>query len=191
MNLPNKLTISRIVLIPLLMFLYLYEPFTYGKILATLIFILAIITDMLDGHIARKQNLITNLGKFLDPIADKLLVTASLLLLAIDGTIPAPFGIISVFIILARDFIVGVIRQMAATKGTVIAADNLGKLKTVTQDISIIFLFILAFNNTADLLTGIAESIFSVTSFIIFFIAVILTVISGFNYVLKNRALLK
>jgi CDP-diacylglycerol---glycerol-3-phosphate 3-phosphatidyltransferase len=173
------------------MFVYLFEPFAYGKIVATLIFILAIITDMLDGHIARKQNLITNLGKFLDPIADKLLVTASLLLLAIDGTIPSPYGIVAVFIILSRDFIVGVIRQMAATKGKVIAADNLGKIKTVTQDISIIFLFVLAYNNSAQLISGIAESIFAATSFLIFFVAVILTVISGFNYVLRNKALLK
>ena len=191
MNLPNKLTISRIIIIPVLMFLYLFEPFAYGKIVATLIFILAIITDMLDGHIARKQNLITNLGKFLDPIADKLLVTASLLLLAIDGTIPSPYGIVAVFVILSRDFIVGVIRHMAATKGKVIAADNLGKLKTVTQDIAIIFLFILAYNNSAQLISGIAESIFAATSFVIFFVAVILTVISGFNYVLRNKALLK
>ena len=154
MNLPNKLTISRIVIIPILMFLYLFEPFLYGKLVATLVFILAIITDMLDGHIARKRNLVTNLGKFLDPIADKLLVTAALLLLAIDGKITSPYGIISVFSIFS-------------------------------------LVFFWAYNNSAGILSGLAEGIFEITSFVIFFVAVALTIISGFNYVLKNKALLK
>ena len=129
MNIPNKLTFLRIFLIPVMMFFYLLDSFQFGKIVAALIFIIAIITDLLDGHIARKYNMVTDLGKFLDPIADKLLVTASLLLLITDGTIPAPYGVIALFIILSRDFIVGVLRQMAATKRNVIAADNLGKNK--------------------------------------------------------------
>ena len=191
MTLPNKLTILRIILIPLLIFFYLANFIAYGKIIAAVIFCLAIFTDFLDGHIARKHNLITNLGKFLDPIADKLLVVAALLLLVVDKTIPNPYGLIALFIILARDFIVSVIRQMAATKNKVIAADKLGKLKTLTQDIAIIFLFILGYSNTVNLLQNISYTIFSITSFVILGISVLLTIISGLNYVLKNKELIK
>lgn len=190
MNLPNKLTILRIILIPLMMFFYLYEVVPYSKLIACAIFIAAIFTDFLDGYLARKYNLITDLGKFLDPIADKLVVTAGLLMLVADQTIPAPYGVLAIFIILARDFIVGVLRQMAATKNTVIAADKLGKLKTLTQDIAIIFLFILAYNNSVNLLTSIARGIFEFTAFIILAISVLLTLVSGVNYIIKNKKLI-
>ncbi|MDD4211194.1 MAG: CDP-diacylglycerol--glycerol-3-phosphate 3-phosphatidyltransferase [Clostridia bacterium] len=191
MNIPNKLTFLRIFLIPVMMFFYLLDSFQFGKIVAALIFIIAIITDLLDGHIARKYNMVTDLGKFLDPIADKLLVTASLLLLITDGTIPAPYGVIALFIILSRDFIVGVLRQMAATKRNVIAADNLGKIKTLFQDISIIFIFIMAYNNVGNLISGLGKIIFNVTGFTLFFVSVVLTIISGMNYIIKNKKLFK
>jgi len=181
MNLPNKLTVLRIILIPILMFFYLFEAIPYSKLIACLI---------LDGYLARKHNLITDLGKFLDPIADKLVVTAGLLVLVADQTIPAPYGVIAIFIILARDFIVGVLRQMAATKKVVIAADKLGKFKTLTQDIAIIFLFILSYNNSAALLTNLGQTIFAYTSFAILGISVLLTLISGVNYVVQNKKLI-
>ena len=190
MNLPNKLTVLRIILIPILMFFYLFEAIPYSKLIACLIFIIAIFTDFLDGYLARKHNLITDLGKFLDPIADKLVVTAGLLVLVADQTIPAPYGVIAIFIILARDFIVGVLRQMAATKKVVIAADKLGKFKTLTQDIAIIFLFILSYNNSAALLTNLGQTIFAYTSFAILGISVLLTLISGVNYVVQNKKLI-
>jgi CDP-diacylglycerol--glycerol-3-phosphate 3-phosphatidyltransferase len=190
MTLPNKLTILRIILIPFLLFFYLFEVVPYAKLIACAIFIIAIFTDFLDGYLARKYNLITDLGKFLDPIADKMVVTAGLLLLVADQTIPAPYGVLAIFVILARDFIVGVLRQMAATKKTVIAADKLGKFKTLTQDIAIIFLFILAYNNSANLLTTLANSIFTITAYAILAISVLLTIISGINYVVKNKKLI-
>lgn len=189
MNLPNKLTVLRILFIPLLLFFYLYEPISYGKLIACILFIVAITTDVLDGHLARKHNLVTDLGKFLDPIADKLVVTAGLLLLVADSTIPSPYGVLILFITLAREFIVAVLRQMSATKGVVIAADKLGKLKTLTQDLAIIFFMILAYNNTASVITGLGETIFAVTSYVLLALSLLFTVISGINYVVKNKKL--
>ena len=100
MNLPNKLTVLRMVLIPFVMFFYLatFIPYGIGKIVALVIFIVAALTDLLDGKIARKHNLVTNLGKFLDPIADKILTASVLFMLMADGTIPAPWGVIVVSI---------------------------------------------------------------------------------------------
>src|SRR5574344_1439894 len=97
MNLPNKITMIRIILIPFMLFFYLasFIPDGWGKIIALVIFIGAASTDMLDGHVARKYNLVSDLGKFLDPIADKLLVTSALLLVVCDGTIVAPYGVLS------------------------------------------------------------------------------------------------
>jgi CDP-diacylglycerol--glycerol-3-phosphate 3-phosphatidyltransferase len=191
MNLPNKLTFSRIFLIPVLMVFYLLETMPYGKIIAGVIFVIAIFTDFLDGYIARKHNLVTDLGKFLDPIADKMLVTAGLLLVVADGTVPAPFGVVAIFIILSRDFIVGVLRQMAAAKGTVIAADKLGKFKTVMQDFALIFLFVLSYFNVGGIMDSYTYDIYSVASYTLLAIAILLTIISGFNYIIKNRKLFK
>ena len=102
MNLPNKLSVLRICLIPFVMFFYLADfiPYGIGKIAAIVIFIAAALTDMLDGKIARKHNLVTNLGKFLDPIADKILTAAVFFLIIADGTLPAPWGVIIVSIII-------------------------------------------------------------------------------------------
>ncbi|MGD9900945.1 MAG: CDP-diacylglycerol--glycerol-3-phosphate 3-phosphatidyltransferase [Spirochaetales bacterium] len=191
MNLPNKLTISRIILIPILMAVYLIDAIPFNALIACFIFIVAIITDHLDGHIARKRNMVTDFGKFLDPIADKLVVTAGLLMLVADGTVPAPYGVIGLFIILGRDFIVGVLRQIAVTKGIVIAADKLGKLKTLTQDIAIILLFIVSFDNSLGMLTFWGSDIIAILAFITFGVSVLLTIISGTNYVVKNKEVFK
>ena len=147
MNLPNKLTLSRIILIPFMMFFYLasFIPYGIGKIVALAIFIVAALTDLLDGKIARKYNLVTNLGKFMDPIADKVLTTAVFILLIADSTIARPWGAIIVTIIVAREFMVSALRLLAATKGKVLAADIWGKAKTMTQMIALPIFILLAY----------------------------------------------
>ena len=147
MNLPNRLTVLRIVLIPFMMFFYLADfiPHGIGKLVALAIFIIASFTDMLDGQIARKRNLVTNLGKFLDPIADKILTSAVLFLIVADGTIPAPWGVMAITIIIAREFIVATLRMQAASKGIVVAADMWGKVKTVVQMVALPVCMLLAY----------------------------------------------
>ena len=149
MNLPNKLTVLRIVLIPFMMFFYLasFIPHGIGKIVALVIFIVAALTDLLDGKIARKHNLVTNLGKFLDPIADKILTATALFMLMADGTIPAPYGVIAITIIIAREFMVSALRLIAASQGTVLAADIWGKAKTMVQMIAIPICMLIPFLN--------------------------------------------
>ena len=137
MNLPNKITVSRILLIPIFM-IVLYLPIQYSEIIALIIFLVAAATDGIDGHIARSRNLVTNFGKFLDPLADKLLVAAALI--ALVGMQRIPSWIVTV--IIAREFAVTGIRLLAVGEGRVIAASMLGKIKTVTQIISIALLLL-------------------------------------------------
>ena len=189
MNLPNKLTVLRIVLIPFAMFFYLatFIPHGIGKIVALAIFIIAALTDLLDGKIARKYNLVTNLGKFLDPIADKLLTSAVLFMLMVDGTIPAPWGVIVVTIIIAREFMVSALRLMAASKGTVLAADIWGKAKTMVQMIAIPILMLIPFLIE---LGGVANWLVLTVQIIgwsALGVATLLTIISGANYLIKNK----
>lgn len=132
MNLPNKLTIGRIVLVPVFM-LFLLVNITYGKYFAAFIFIVAASTDGLDGYIARKRKQITNFGKIMDPLADKLLVTAALISLVQLGEISAWVA----FIILGREFAITGLRSVVAAEGVVIAASPLGKIKTITQIVAI------------------------------------------------------
>ena len=189
MNLPNKLTVLRIVLIPFAMFFYLatFIPHGIGKIVALAIFIIAALTDLLDGKIARKYNLVTNLGKFLDPIADKLLTSAVLFMLMVDGTIPAPWGVIVVTIIIAREFMVSALRLMAASKGTVLAADIWGKAKTMVQMIAIPILMLIPFLIE---LGGVANWLVLTVQIIgwsALGVATLLTIISGANSLIKNK----
>lgn len=195
MNLPNKITISRIVLIPIFMFFaFPYPEFMqqirfpglsflaeYRSLIALLLFIIAAATDALDGHIARKYQLVTDFGKFLDPIADKLLVTVALL----SVMAARPVYAWATMIILIREFIVTGLRLVAGTKGVVIAAGNLGKLKTVTQTVGLAVL--LGAPGFAQPVSGIA----SVVGDIIMTAAVILTIVSGIEYLYKNRAVLR
>ena len=130
MNLPNKLTLFRVVLIPFFVFFLLAPYFEgYGNYIAVAIFIVASITDFLDGKIARKYNLVTNFGKFMDPLADKLLVCSALIAMSSLGVIPAWITIV----IIAREFIISGFRLIAAEKGVVIAASMWGKWKTTFQ----------------------------------------------------------
>lgn len=190
MNLPNKLTLMRIILIPFMMFFYLADfiPHGIGKIVALVIFIVAALTDMLDGKIARKHNLITNFGKFLDPIADKILTSAVLFMIIVDGTIPAPWGVIIVTIIISREFMVSALRLIAASKGTVLAADIWGKAKTMVQMIALPICMVLAYFLTCgfDIANWFIITL-KVLSYVSLGIATVLTVISGVNYIVKNK----
>ncbi len=195
MNLPNKLTIARMVMIPVFI-LFFYLNFTAHYFVALAVFGIACLTDLFDGKIARKYNLVTNLGKFLDPIADKVLVLSALVIMLTRPLIfVANLGdwalIVAgcgVALILAREIIVSGFRMVAASSGTVIAADIFGKYKTTCQDISIVILIIGA--GVSELTDHLAGVIVNYIGLAFFALAVILTVISGVNYLVKNREVL-
>lgn len=199
MNLPNKLTVIRILLMPVMVII----PFLgiQGEIfgigiefwIMNLIFIIASITDKLDGYIARSRDLVTNFGKFLDPIADKILVLAAMLILVEKQMLPAWIPII----VLTREFVVSAYRLIAVEQGgKVIAASVWGKLKTVTQMIAIILAFIningsnIFFNFVNGDLTGIALIINILTS-VMMLISVIATIFSGIDYIKGGKDLFK
>ena len=182
MNLPNKLTMLRLCLVPVMtVFLLLPAsliPWQVAYGVGLVLFILTSLTDMLDGKIARARNLITNFGKFMDPVADKLLVMAALLLLVEDGTIAAWM----VAIILGREFIVSALRMVAASEGLVIAANMWGKAKTMITMITLIFL-----------LCPIGPIMLGPVSLqtIMIWITVIITAVSGVTYITDNFAVIK
>lgn len=191
MNLPNKLTILRIVMIPVFMAFFFLTMIPYNYFIAAIVFVLAAATDFLDGYIARKYHLVTNLGKFLDPIADKVLVsTALILMLTVDAILPPLFSI-AVAVILARELIVSGFRMVAASRGLVLAADKIGKVKTVFQDLAIFVLlagydFFGVFDSSPDSVTPI-----NVAGLVLLVIAAVLTIWSGVSYIVKNREVLK
>jgi len=193
MNLPNKLTVLRMVLIPFMMFFYLasFIPHGIGKVVALVIFVVAALTDLLDGKIARKYNLVTNLGKFLDPIADKILTAAALFMLMADGTIPAPWGVVVVSIIIAREFMVSALRLIAASQGTVLAADIWGKAKTMVQMIAIPICLLIPFLTVVA--SGVTWLLWTVkiVGWVSLGIATVLTIVSGANYLIKNAKCFK
>lgn len=180
MNLPNKLTIFRVILIPFfLIFLLIPElPFLpsaqWGSWIALAIFVIASFTDMLDGKIARKYNLITDFGKFMDPLADKLLVCSALIALIELGRIPAWM----VIIIIAREFIISGFRLIAVDKGVVIAASYWGKFKTVFQMVAVCLLIV-------DI------PVLRMVTPVILWIAVLLTIVSLVDYLIKNKDVMK
>lgn len=198
MNLPNKLTISRVVMIPVFI-LFFYLQFTAHYFVALAVFAIASLTDLLDGKIARKYKLVTNLGKFLDPIADKVLVlSAFVVFLTVPSIFTASKGMdewtlivagCGVALILAREIIVSGFRMVAAGAGTVIAADIFGKYKTTFQDISVVLLLLGA--GVCELTDHIAGAIINYAGLAFFAAALILTVISGVNYIVKNIEVLK
>ncbi|MDY2946025.1 MAG: CDP-diacylglycerol--glycerol-3-phosphate 3-phosphatidyltransferase [Lachnospiraceae bacterium] len=174
MNLPNKLTMLRIFMIPFFVFFMLCPAAgKYRFVIALIIFIAASITDSLDGHIARKYNLITDFGKFMDPLADKMLVVSAMICLVSLGRIPAWV----VIIIVAREFTISGFRLIAADKGVVIAASYWGKFKTVFQMIMVILMI-------ADI------PALSVLTQIVMWAALALTVISLIDYIYKNRSVI-
>ena len=193
MNLPNKLTVMRIVLIPFMMFFYLasFIPHGIGKIIALVIFIIAAVTDLLDGKIARKYNLVTNLGKFLDPIADKILTASVLFMIMADGTIPAPYGVIVVTIIIAREFMVSALRLIAASQGIVLAADIWGKAKTMVQMIAIPICMLIPFMVELGGVPSWLLLTVQIIGWSSIGVATVLTIISGANYLIKNAKCFK
>ena len=187
MTLPTKITIVRLIMIPLILVSYCLQPlYKYLFIITALLFIIASMTDYLDGHIARKYNMVSDLGKLLDPIADKVLVAAGLFILVDGNYIPEiPYlELICSVVIIAREFMIGVLRQVAALKGVALAADKLGKIKTATTMFSLTFLLCSA---NDDLL------IFKIIRYVgiaFFILATVFTIISGVNYIVKNAKLL-
>lgn len=206
MNLPNKITLTRIFMIPVFVAVFycgLLSAWCY--LAAAGVFVLAASTDALDGHIARSRNLVTNLGKFLDPIADKVLVSTAFIVML---TLPVPFlaspfescGLIvagvCVALILARELIVSGFRMIAAGRNLVLAADKLGKFKTTFQDIAIAFLlasmpFLILSNGMPDHNMYVAGLIIDYIGLACFVVCTVLTVLSGANYIVKNRQVLK
>ena len=195
MNLPNKLTLLRIFIVPIIViipfFRFLNETilftidntfsityFSLANLLVLVFFAIASFTDYLDGHLARKNSQVTDFGKLMDPLADKILVVATLIVLLEWGRM---YGWV-IIIIVAREFLVSGIRQLGAAKGQVIAASYFGKAKTVTQMITIIFLLVFApgFN-----------SVTGIVGFVLIVLSTILTVASGLDYVIKNRKLIQ
>lgn len=192
MNLPNKITIARILLVPIMMlmpYIGITAKTSFGlpivNIIILIIFLVASFTDYLDGHIARKRNIVTNFGKFLDPIADKLLVLAALVMLVEAGIIPGWIPII----IAAREFMVSAIRMLVATEGKVIAASKLGKIKTVTQMVAISLAFLdtnYFMSFVCGALTGFAL-ILNILMSVAMILAVIATIWSGVDYFMKSK----
>lgn len=210
MNLPNKLTVFRIILVPIMVLIpYLgingeFYGIPMTLILVDLIFIIASITDKLDGTIARKNNLVTDFGKFLDPIADKILVIAALIMLVDLNKIPSWIPIIVIF----REFLVSGFRLVAASKGgKVIAASIWGKIKTVTQMIAIILAFIDKFNfadfiwriaskeeamiSTIGIYMTMPEYCLNIVVSVLLVVSVIATIISGIDYLKGGKDYLK
>ena len=193
MNLPNKLTIGRIILIPFFILAF-YLDFTGHYLVALGIFAVAAFTDFLDGYIARKYNLVTDLGKFLDPIADKVSVLVALTVIIADPKATNLFaqvgdwgiivGGVGVSLILAREMVVSSLRMMAAKSGKVLAADKSGKIKTFVTDIAII---VLLFAGDFLVIAPKFGYIVTIIGLVSFAIAVLLTIVSGISYLVKNR----
>lgn len=206
MNLPNKITVCRLILIPVFMFFYLADFIPYGKLVAGIVFAIACLTDFLDGYIARKYNLVTTLGKFLDSIADKVLVMSGLLCLvaypitanggtgvAMPAITPTYIGVIAAAIILARELLISAFRQLAASKNIVLAADMCGKVKAVFQFITLIFYFVYAFlvEEFYYAIDGVANTALNITGYVLLAITIALTIASAWRYVALNKQVFK
>ena len=177
MNLPNKLTTFRVILIPFFVFFMLAPNMTgINHYIAAAIFIVASLTDLLDGKIARKYNLVTNFGKFMDPLADKLLVCSAMICLIQTGQLAAWI----VVIIIAREFIISGFRLIASDNGVVIAASYWGKFKTTFQMLMVIVLIL-----------NIQMPFFQILGVILTYVALFLTVVSLIDYIVKNKDVLK
>ena len=189
MNLPNKLTIGRIFLVPVFVASMLIE-FPLHNAAALILFIIASLTDMMDGKIARKRNLVTDFGKFADPLADKILVLAAFLCFVQNGLCDC----IAVIIVLFREFSVISIRLIAASKGKVVAANMWGKVKTVTQMVAIIAILVMQTFLDVNALSGILSAdtasllyrIFILIGGALIWISTIFTIISGVIYIKQN-----
>lgn len=178
MNLPNKITMLRVIIIPFFVFFMLADFVPYSGYIAVVIFIMASLTDTLDGYIARKYNLVSNFGKFMDPLADKLLVSSALIcFVSIPGN---PMPVWGVIIIISREFIISGFRLVASDAGVVLAASWWGKVKTVTQMLMSVLLIV----NFDGKIIDMVEMIF-------IYAAIILTVVSLVDYLVKNWGIMQ
>lgn len=190
MNLPNKLTLSRIILVPFFVAALLIN-FPFHTAVALVIFVVATLTDMFDGKIARSRGLVTDFGKFADPLADKILVLSALLCFVQTGWCDC----IAVIIVLFREFSVTSIRLVAASKGKVVAANIFGKIKTVTQLIAIIAVLLMQFLLELFTVTSAfsvdtilyLQGIFTVVSLCLIWISTIMALVSGVIYIVQNK----
>lgn len=177
MNVPNRLTILRVIMIPVFIVFMLWESCPYSDYIAGAVFILACVTDFFDGYIARKYNQVTTFGKFMDPLADKILVCSAMICFAADAQCPMPVWVI--LVIIAREFIISGFRLVAAEKGIVIAASYWAKVKTTVQ---MIMSIVLIFN--------FQHPVFYVIDRILVYSALVLTVVSLIDYIYKNKEVL-
>ena len=178
MNVPNRLTILRVIMIPLFVWAMLWNSLPYSNFIAGALFVGACVTDFFDGYIARKYNLITTFGKFMDPLADKLLVCAALICFLVEPNSSMPAWV--VIVIISREFIISGFRLVAVEKGVTIAANYWGKVKTTVQMImSILLIFDLRYPFS------------NVVNAIFIYASLILTVVSLVDYIYKNREVMK
>ena len=187
MNLPNKLSCLRIILVPVMALVFLLD-FAYAPLVAVVIFALAAFTDFLDGKIARKYNMVTDLGKLLDPIADKLLVLFALFLVVEANLIPVGFGAFCGGIIIGRELLISAVRQIAASKGVIIQANIYGKIKTFVQDIALPLTMLLKMKET--IISAFSQTffdVFQISCWSLVGVATLLTLISGVVYLVQNK----
>ena len=188
MNLPNKISITRICLIPVFVVAFYLTVIPYNFIIAAVIFTIAAFTDFLDGYIARKYNMVSDFGKFLDPIADKVLVSTALILVLVPptGVVMLPwYASVMVAVILARELIISGFRLVAAGKNVVIAADWSGKIKTFVTDVAIVAILVFA------QISPTAFTVWNIVGTALLGLSTLLTIISGVECIVKNRAVLK
>ena len=196
MNTPNKITLTRILMLPLIVFFYLANFIPYARLVSAILFVVACLTDFLDGYLARKNNQVTTLGKFFDSIADKMLIATGLILIVavpVIGSDPVAYpnwlGVSCAIIILAREFIVSALRQLAASKGIVLAADMGGKIKATAQFVVVALYMFLAFVETEFLTSNVTNAI-AIIRFVLMILLVattILTIYTGASYLIRNR----
>ena len=182
MNLPNKITLFRVILIPFFLVFLLVPGIPAGSWIALGIFIIASLSDMVDGKIARKYDLVTDFGKFMDPLADKLLVCSAMIALIELGRIPAWV----VIIIIAREFTISGFRLIASDNGVVIAASMWGKVKTTVQMVMVIMLIA----NLGTYFPG-AAGVITIIEYVLIYAVMLLTVISLIDYIVKNKVVIK
>lgn len=181
MNTPNKLTVLRMILVPVFVLFVLVDAIPYGFCFALIVFVAAALTDTLDGHLARKNNQVTTFGKFLDPLADKLLVLSALICFIEIGLAPS----VAVLIVIAREFLVTSIRLVASSEGKVIAANIWGKIKTVVQMVSVVGILAMSAMQELNWFTPFTQYIKPISRVSIWIVALV-TVISGVTYLVDN-----
>lgn len=185
-HIPNIITAVRILLLPLIYLFYLVDLVPYSKIIAITIYIVAAVTDFLDGHLARKHNVVSNIGKMLDPIADKMLYYTGLFLIVVSDILPLWACVIIYFINLIRDFAIDCLRMLAATKGTIMAANMFGKIKTTIAFIAVPWLMLLPCL-PADLSWLL---VLQIIGYVLIGLQTVCCLLSGLVYLIQNRKVL-